>query len=69
MRDQSVPPAAIAKSLAYIDSRLDVGSIYEMVDWYRGQRMIEKGTDPTKFIDLSFVEGHVNVPAAMRAGR
>jgi NitT/TauT family transport system substrate-binding protein len=65
----SVPPAAIAQSLAYIDSRLDVGSIYEMVDWYRGQRMIEKETDPTKFIDLSFVEGHANVPAAMRAGR
>jgi hypothetical protein len=42
----SVPAAAIAQSLAYIDSRLDVGSVYEMVDWYRGQRMIEKGTDP-----------------------
>jgi NitT/TauT family transport system substrate-binding protein len=64
----SVPPAAIAQSLAYIDSRLDVGSIYEMVDWYRGQRMIEKETDPKAFIDLSFVEGHVNIPAAMRAG-
>jgi NitT/TauT family transport system substrate-binding protein len=65
----SVPPNAIAQSLAYIDSRLDVGSIYEMVDWYRGQRMIEKGTDPAQFIDLSFVEGHHNVPAAMSAGR
>jgi NitT/TauT family transport system substrate-binding protein len=65
----SVPPAAIAQSLAYIDSKMDVGSIYEMVDWYRGQRMIEKETDPRKFIDLSFVEGHANIPAAMRAGR
>jgi NitT/TauT family transport system substrate-binding protein len=65
----SVPPAALAQSLAYIDSRLDVGSIYEMVDWFRKQRMIEKDTDPAKFIDLSFVEGHENVPAAMKAGR
>ena len=65
----SVPPKAIAQSLAYTDSRLDVGSIYEMVEWYRGQRMIEKETDPAKFIDLSFVEGHQNIPAAMRAGR
>ena len=64
-----MPPKAIAQSLAYTDSRLDVGSIYEMVEWYRGQRMIEKETDPAKFIDLSFVEGHQNIPAAMRAGR
>jgi NitT/TauT family transport system substrate-binding protein len=65
----SVPPKAIAQSLAYIDSRLDVQSVYEMVEWYRGQRMIEKDTDPAKFIDLSFVPGHENIPAAMRAGR
>ncbi len=66
-RYTSVPPKAIVQSLAYIDSRLDVGSIYEMVEWYRGQRMIEKNTDPAKFIDLSFVEGHENVPAALGA--
>ena len=65
----SVPPKAIAQSLAYIDTRLDIGSIYEMVEWYRGQRMIEKDTDPSKFIDLTFVEGHENLPAAMSAGR
>jgi NitT/TauT family transport system substrate-binding protein len=64
----SVPPKAIAQSLAYIDTRLDVGSIYEMVDWYRAQRMIEKDTDPATFIDLSFVPGHENIPAAMHAG-
>jgi hypothetical protein len=39
-----------------------------MVAWYRAQRMIEKDTDPAKFIDLSFVPGHENIPAAMRAG-
>ena len=65
-RYTSVPPKSIAQSLAYIDSRLDVGSIYEMVDWYRGQRMIERDTDPKAFIDLTFVEGHENIPAAMR---
>jgi hypothetical protein len=31
--------------------------------------MIERDTDPAKLIDLSFVEGHQNIPAAMRAGR
>jgi NitT/TauT family transport system substrate-binding protein len=63
----SVPPKAISQSLAYIDSRLDVNSIYEMVDWYRGQRMIEKDTNPATFIDLSFVPGHENIPAALHA--
>ena len=28
-------------------------------------RMIEKETDPAKFIDLTFVEGHINIPPAM----
>jgi NitT/TauT family transport system substrate-binding protein len=68
-RYTSAPPRVIAQSLAYIDSRLDVGSIYEMVEWYRGQRMIEKDTDVAQLIDLSFVEGHENVPAILRAGR
>jgi NitT/TauT family transport system substrate-binding protein len=65
----SVPPAALAQSLAYIDSRLDVGSIFEMVEWYRDEGMIEARTDPRTFIDLSFVEGHENVPAEMAAER
>jgi NitT/TauT family transport system substrate-binding protein len=67
-RYTSQPPRAIAQSLAYIDSRLDVGSIYEMVEWYRNQRMIERDTDPAQFMDLSFVPGHENVPALLRAG-
>jgi hypothetical protein len=37
-----------------------------MVDWFRDQRMIERDTDPKAFIDLTFVEGHENIPAAMR---
>jgi NitT/TauT family transport system substrate-binding protein len=65
-RYTSQPPRAVAQSLAYIDSRLDVGSIYEMVEWYRGQRMIERDTDPAKLMDLSFVPGHENLPAAIR---
>jgi NitT/TauT family transport system substrate-binding protein len=63
-RYTSVPPRIIAQSLAYIDSRLDVGSIYEMVEWYRDQRMIERDTNVAELIDLSFVEGHENVPEA-----
>lgn len=68
-RYTSQPPRAIAQSLAYIDSRLDVGSIYEMVEWYRGQRMIERDTDPARFIDLTFVPGHEHLPAARRTGQ
>lgn len=63
----SVPPDALAESLAYIDSRLDVQSIFDLADWSKEQRMIDPRTDPATFIDLSFVEGHENVPARMRA--
>lgn len=65
----SVPADVLADSLAYIDARLDVASIYEMVEWYKEERMIETSTDPALFVDLSFVDGHENVPAAMRSGR
>jgi hypothetical protein len=35
-----------------------------MVEWYRDQRMIERDTNVAELIDLSFVEGHENVPEA-----
>ncbi len=68
-RYTSVPPEALELSLAYISPTLDIGSIFEMVDWYVAQDMIERRTDPHTFIDLSFVDGHENVPDSMAADR
>ncbi len=65
----SVPADALELSLAYIDPRLDIASIFEMAEWYIDQGMIERSTDPHTFIDLSFVDGHENVPASMATGR
>jgi NitT/TauT family transport system substrate-binding protein len=65
----TVPADVLELSLAYIDPRLDVGSIYEMVEWYKDERMIDMRTDPATFIDQTFVEGHENVPPEMMPGR
>ena len=49
----------------FIDARgrLNVGDIYKQVAWYQKQRLVDKGVDARKFIDLSFIDGHFNVPA------
>lgn len=62
------PPAqAVGKveaSTYYVDplARLDVGDIYKQVEWLKSQGLVDKSVDPKAFIDLSFVQGHTNVP-------
>lgn len=61
------PAAAIGKVMAasyYIDSqaRLDVGDIYNQVAWLKSQGLVDSAVDPKTFLDLSFVQGHTNVP-------
>jgi len=59
------PSAAKIKSGAvFIDpsGRLDVGSVYKQIGWYQAQGLVDKSVDPAKIIDLSFVDGHYNIP-------
>jgi len=42
--------------------RLDVGDIYQQVAWYQARGMVDKSLNPAEIIDLSFVEGHFNLP-------
>ena len=48
----------------YVDpqARLDVGDIYDQVAWLKEQGLVDRSVDPKTFIDLSFVQGHTNVP-------
>lgn len=57
-------PAAIYAGSPYIDAkgRLDVGDIYTQVAWYKAHGLVDKDVDAAKFIDTSFIEGHMNVP-------
>lgn len=61
-------PQAIREGASYIDpkGRLDVASIYRQVDWYREAELVDPETDPALFLDLSFIEGHYNVPEELQ---
>lgn len=57
-------PALVASGLPYIDpeGRLDVGDIYKQVAFWQSTGQVARDADPKSFIDLSFVQGHFNVP-------
>ncbi len=56
-------PEQILLGIPYIDQigRLLVDDIYRQVAWYQGQGLVDRSVDPSKFLDLSFVEGHFGV--------
>lgn len=58
------PPERIAQGLPFIDpeGRLDVGDIYKQVAFWQASGQVAKDADPKSFIDLSFIQGHMNVP-------
>ena len=58
------PPALVASGLPFIDpeGRLDVGDIYKQVAFWQSTGQVSRDADPKSFIDLSFVQGHFNVP-------
>ena len=59
------PSAAKIKSGAvYIDpkGRLDVGSVYQQIEWYQSRGLVDKTVSAEKIIDLSFIDGHYNIP-------
>ena len=58
------PPERVALGLPYIDpeGRLDVGDIYKQVAFWQSTGQVSRDADPKSFIDLSFVQGHFNVP-------
>lgn len=61
------PETAITKVMAstfFIDrlARLDVGDIYNQVAWLKSQNLVDASVDPKSFVDLTFVQGHTNVP-------
>ena len=43
-------------------ARLDVRDIYNQIEWYKSQGLVEASVDPKALLDLTFVRGHVNVP-------
>ena len=58
------PADRVAQGLPFVDpeGRLDVGDIYKQVAFWQASGQVAKDADPKSFIDLSFVQGHLNVP-------
>lgn len=57
-------PEKVKDAANFIDARgrLDVGDIYAQVAYFKSQGIVDQGVDAKTFIDLSFIEGHFNVP-------
>ncbi len=57
-------PASIKAGAPFIDpqGRLKVQSIHDQVAWMQAQGLVAKDVDPAGFVDLSFIEGHLDVP-------
>lgn len=57
-------PEQIMAGAAFIDpqGRLMVNDIYRQVAWYKEQGLVDKDVDAKRFLDLSFVKEHLDLP-------
>jgi NitT/TauT family transport system substrate-binding protein len=56
---------ALVKASAFpadAQARLDVSDIYKQVDWMKAEKLVDANADAKSMLDLSFVDGHFNVP-------
>lgn len=57
-------PAKTKAGAPFIDplGRLNVGDVYAQVAWHKKMGLVDASVDPKAFLDLSFVDGHFNLP-------
>lgn len=57
-------PAQLQDVMPFIDAeaRIDVGSLYDQVRFWQEAKMVERSAEPAPMFDLSFIQGHLNVP-------
>jgi NitT/TauT family transport system substrate-binding protein len=57
-------PQKIKDGAPYIDplGRLDVTDVHRQVAWYQRQGLVDPAIEADRFIDLSFIRGHFNLP-------
>lgn len=60
--EKSVPLVEASAFPADSSARLDVGDIYTQIAWLKSQRLVDASVDPKMTLDLSYVEGHYNLP-------
>ncbi|HMK67245.1 MAG TPA: ABC transporter substrate-binding protein [Stellaceae bacterium] len=59
-----LPAERIAAGIPYVDpdARLLVRDVYNQVAWYQAQGLVDKDVDAKSILDLTFVEGHLDLP-------
>jgi NitT/TauT family transport system substrate-binding protein len=57
-------PAQLQDAMPFMDAdaRIDVESFYDQVRFWQQAHMVVRSADPKPMFDLSFIDGHVNVP-------
>jgi NitT/TauT family transport system substrate-binding protein len=44
------------------DARIDVGSVYAQLRFWQEAKMVDQSAKPEPLLDLTFIQGHLNVP-------
>ena len=60
--EKSVPLVEASAFPADSSARLDVGDIYTQIAWLKSQGLVDASVDPKTTLDLSYVEGHYDIP-------
>jgi NitT/TauT family transport system substrate-binding protein len=57
-------PESVPAGIPYVDpqARLLVSDVYNQVRWFQGQGLVDKAVDAKQFLDLGFVQGHLDLP-------
>ena len=58
------PADRVRVGLPYVDpeARLNVGDVYNQVEFWQSQGLVDRAVDAKAILDLSFVKGHFNLP-------
>jgi NitT/TauT family transport system substrate-binding protein len=54
--------AELAANYADPKGRLLVQDIYDQVAWYQAQGLVDRAVKPADFLELSFIQGHLDLP-------
>jgi NitT/TauT family transport system substrate-binding protein len=63
-RYTKMPPAQLQDAMPFIDAdaRIDVGSFYAQLRFWQEVKMVDQSAKPEPLLDLTFIQGHLNVP-------
>jgi NitT/TauT family transport system substrate-binding protein len=63
-RYTKLPTTQLQDAMPFIDAdaRIDVGSLYSQLRFWQEANMVDRSAKPAPMLDLTFIQGHFNVP-------